>query len=181
MRAMNVATTRWLRAAPRSWLLVALFVVGCKRHTEDAPAPAPSASVTAVDRLLPGELVPGDKKAFWILLPRDVKIDQALLDVVFASGPVSPSDLANYIQARVRDGTVSIGATSTIFDQVKPLDDPAHTLFIRIFPGPGGRGARMEVRNVTQRPIPEGGTEEERWKEFGLRPDGRLLDPKHLH
>jgi hypothetical protein len=141
----------------------------------------PSASAVPVDRLLPGELVPGDKKAFWILLPKDVKIDQALLDVVFASGPVNASDLANYVRNRVRDGTVSIGATATVFDQVKPVDEPTHTLFIRIFPGPGGRGARIEVRNTTQRPIPEGGTEEERWKEFGLRPDGKLLDPQHLH
>ena len=133
-----------------------------------------------VDRLAPGELVPGDQRAFGIALPKDVKIDQALPEVVFASGPVSASDLANYVRARVGDGTVSIGATATVFDQVKPAGDPAHVLYVRIFSGPGGRGARVEVRNVTPRPLPDLPNAAERWKQFGLSPEGKILDPQHL-
>jgi hypothetical protein len=182
MRAMSDVPSRcvlWDRAP--GLFLALLLLVACQRHVDDPAQASPSASAVPVDRLAPGELVPGDKKALWIVLPKDMKIDQALLDVVFASGPVDATDLANYVRARVRDGTVSIGATATVFDQVRPVEGPDHTLFIRIFSGPGGRGARMEVRNTTPRPIPEGGTPEERWKEFGLTPEGKLLDPHHLH
>jgi hypothetical protein len=133
-----------------------------------------------MDRLAPGELVAGDKKAFSLALPRDVKIDQALTDIVFASGPVSASDLANYVRARVREGTVNIGATATVFDRVKLVDDPARSLFVRIFPGPSGRGSRMEIRDVTTPLAPAMSSTAEQWRKFGLSPDGKLLDPEHL-
>jgi hypothetical protein len=140
----------------------------------------PPPSARPADRLAPGELIPGDKKAFTILLPRDVKVDQALTNVVFASSQVSASDLANYVRARVRDGTVNVGATATVFDQVKAVDDPIRTLFIRILPGPSGRGARIEVRDVTPPTFPALSSTAERWKQFGLSPDGKFIDPQHL-
>jgi hypothetical protein len=164
----------------RGGLLFALLVVACRRHEPDAIAAEPAPSSPPLDRLAPGELIPGDKKAFTIVLPRDVKVDQALTDVVFASGPVSASDLANYVSFRVRDGTKSIGATATVFDQVKAVEDPSRTLFVRIFPGPSGRGSRIEVRDITAPPPPAPSNTAEQWKKFGLSPDGKLLDPQHL-
>jgi hypothetical protein len=168
----------------REWrlgLAVLLFLAGCGRHDDAAPTAPPAPSATPVDSLGPGELIPGDKRAFGLLLPRDVKVDQALTEVIFASGPVSASDLANYVRARVRDGTVGIGATATVFDQVRAVDDPTRLLFIRIISGPSGRGARIEVRNVTPRVAPELPNDVERWKQFGAGPDGKILDPQHLH
>lgn len=143
-------------------------------------AGAPAVSAAPVDRLAPGELVPGTAKAFALVLPRDLKVDQALTDVVFASGPVNATDLANYVRARVRDGEVSVGATATVFDKVRAIDAPSRLLFVRIFPGPMGNGARLEVRNVTPPPLQDLPNEEARWKQVGLSPDGRLLDPQHL-
>ncbi len=169
-----------MSAASRSLLLLlVLGALACQRHAHDDPEP-PAASAVPVDRLAPGELIPGDKTAFAILLPREVTIDQALTEVVFASGPVGASDLANYMRPRVRDGSVSIGASATVFDQVKAVDDPSRLLFIRIFPGPMGRGARMEIRNVTPPPLPDLPSTAERWKQMGLTPEGKVLDPKHL-
>jgi hypothetical protein len=166
----------------RPWRLVlALSIAGLachRREPEAEPAPAPSA--TPVDRLAPGELVPGDGKAFAVALPRGMSVDQALTDVVYASGPMAASDLANFVRAHVRDGQVSVGATATVFDQVKAIDDPSRLLFIRVFPGPMGRGARMEVRNVTPPVQPNLASPEERWKQMGLTPEGKIRDPKHL-
>jgi hypothetical protein len=168
-----------MSGASRSVLLLAVLALACQKRAHDEPPP-PVASATPVDRLAPGELIPGDKKAFDILLPRDVKIDQALTEVVYASGPVEATDLANYVRARVREGSVSVGASATVFDQVKAIDDSSRLLFIRIYPGPMGRGARMEMRNVTPPPLPDLPSPAERWKQMGLTPEGKVLDPKHL-
>jgi hypothetical protein len=163
------------------WLCLALLVVACRRHEAAGIAADPPPSAAPVDHLAPGELIAGEKRAFTIVLPRDLNVDQVLTDVVFASGLVSASDLANYVRGRVRDGTVSVGATATIFDQVKAVDDPGRTLFIRIFPGPSGRGARIEIRDVTPPVSPSLSSTAERWRQFGLDPDGKLLDSRHLH
>jgi hypothetical protein len=160
-------------------LVFALLLPACRRH-EAAIAAEPPPSAAPVDHLAAGELVAGDRKAFTLVLPRDVRVDQGLTDVVFASGLVSASDLANYIRHRVRDGTVSVGATATIFDQVKAVDDPGRTLFIRIVAGPNGQGARIEVRDVTPPLEPNLSGTAERWRQFGLDPNGKLLDPQHL-
>jgi hypothetical protein len=168
-RARKVALTLLLLSGP-----------GCKRHEPDTDLAQSAASALPVDRLAPGELVQGDQKVFAIVLPRDMKVDQALPDVTYASGPIGASDLANYVRARVRDGVVTVGATATVFDKVRANDDPSRLLFIRIFSGPMGRGARMEVRNVTPPPLPNLPNEAERWKQMGLTPDGKILDPTHL-
>jgi hypothetical protein len=162
-------------------LLVSLLFVACSRSEPPPVASEAAPSAAPVDRLAPGELVPGTEKAFSIVLPRGVRIDQALTDVVFASGSVNASDVANYIRARVQGGTVSVGAFATVFDQVKAIDDPVRSLFVRIFPGPSGQGARIEVRNVTPPAAPSLSSTAERWKQFGLDPSGKLLDPQHLH
>jgi hypothetical protein len=160
--------------------LVATLALACRGNGNAVDAAPPAVSAAPVDTLAPGELIPGTAKAFSIVLPRDLNVDQALTDVVFASGPVNATDLANYVRARVRDGDVSVGATATVFDKVKAIDAPNRLLFIRIFAGPMGRGAHIEVRDVTPPPLPDLPNEESRWKQVGLTPDGRLLDPQHL-
>jgi hypothetical protein len=164
----------------RAGILLAVLVGACGHRDSSTTASPAASSSPPVDRLAPGELVPGDKKAFSIVLPKGVTITQALKDVVFASGPVNASDLANYVRARIRDGTVSVGATSTVYDQVKTDADPSLTLSIRIHPGPMGKGAYIEVRDVTPPPLPNLPNDAERWKQFGLSPEGKILDPKHL-
>jgi hypothetical protein len=186
---MSGAPEKLDRGATRLRLLLILVtalcvtlgaLAGCHRHDDSDPAPPPAVSAPPTDRLAPGELVPGDKTAFSIVLPKDVTINQTFTDAVFASGPVSASDLANYVRARIREGTVSVGATATVFDKVKPQGDPKLTLSIRINSGPMGRGARIELRNVTPPPLPDLPSTADRWKQFGLSPDGKQLDPQHL-
>jgi hypothetical protein len=167
------------RARAFAFLAVSsLAGIGCPKPKLEEKAP-PAASAP-IDRLAPGELIPGDQKAFGLVLPRDLKVDQALTEVVYASGPVGASDLANYVRPRVNGGTVSVGATATVFDQVTTLEDASRLLFVRIFAGPMGRGARIEIRNVTPPPLPNLPSVEERWKQMGLSPQGKILDPQHL-
>jgi hypothetical protein len=173
-------------ACPGRWgrtlaaLLLPALAFACHGKGDAGDVGAPDASAPPLDRLAPGELIPGTTKAFGLVLPRDLVVDQALTDVVFASGPVDAADLANYVRARVRDGDVSVGATATVFDKVKAVDVPNRLLFARIFSGPMGRGAHIEIRDVTPPPLPDLPNVESRWKQVGLSPDGRLLDPQHL-
>jgi hypothetical protein len=176
---MTHACLRGRRTSFAVFLLTAL-AFACHGTGDAVDAGASEVGAAPLDRLAPGELIPGTTKAFALVLPRDLHVDQALTDVVFASGPVDAADLANYVRARVRDGDVSVGATATVFDKVKAIDAPARLLFVRIFSGPMGRGAHIEVRDVTPPPVPDLPNEESRWKQVGLRPDGQLLDPQHL-
>jgi hypothetical protein len=54
------------------------------------------------------------------------------------------------------------------------------TIEIRNAPRSTAFRTQMVVRDVTPPPVPSGETDEDRWRRAGLRPDGRLLDPKHM-
>ncbi len=166
----------------RAFLLL-LVLASCRRHEAPAEPAAPPVSALPADRLAPGELIPGDKKAFGIVLPRDLHVDQSLPSLFYASGPVNASDLANYVRARVKGGDVSVGAAATVFDGVTVDSDAdaGRILVVRVFPGPMGRGAHIEVRDVTPPPVPQASSTAERWRRMGLTPEGRVLDPTQLH
>jgi hypothetical protein len=162
-----------------------LLCAACQEATTD-PTPTPSSAGLAavpsapVDHLAKGELLESENLALVLPLPRGMRVDQAFVDVVYASGPYPPEDVANYFRARVRDGSVTPGASATVFENVRLPASPDMLLTIRVQPGPNGFGStRVEVRNVTPPPSPNLPNEESRWKAAGLKPNGELLDPKH--
>jgi hypothetical protein len=165
--------------------LFALSAAACKKEETvdttivDRPPP-PVVDAAPPDHLGEGELLEGTQKAFGILLPRRLKIDQAFVDVVFASGEARPDAVANYIRARVRMGTVHIGAANTLFERVQVPENPGREISIRVATGDNGRGCVVELRDVTP-PKPLEGSETDKWRAVGLSPDGKLLDPQHLH
>jgi hypothetical protein len=152
----------------------------CHRRGAGEDAPAPSASV-AVDRLAPGELVDGPFRAFDLKLPLGMEIRETFGSVVYAWGPVDPMRLANYLRAQVKGGSISVGAAATVFDQVTVPSDAKRILRLRVDAAGQGRLARLEVRDVTPPPPVPASNDTERWKRAGLTPDGKLLDPTHLH
>ena len=171
------------RAALALLLLLSFSSVGACRKEEVAP-PAPPATVAPDgaapprDRLAPGELLEGTEKAFGLTLPRRVHVDQTFIDVVYAGGDPQPDAVANYVRARVRMGTVRIGAASTLFERVQIPGSPGREYSIRVAPGERGDGCRMDLRDVTPPVLPP--TEVERWRAVGLTPQGKILDPTHL-
>lgn len=177
---------RGLEVSPVGLFALALVLAACKRD-EDLPiiegAPAESASVLVpVDHLGEGELLEGSERAFELPLPRGLRVDGRFIDVVYASGDVSPDALANYVRNRVRDGKAITGATGTIFDRVRLPAAPDTYLAIYVRPGPTrpDTSSMLEIRNVTEpkaAPLPD---EESRWKAAGLKPGGGMLDPTHL-
>jgi hypothetical protein len=54
-------------------------------------------------------------------------------------------------------------------------------LNIRVESGPAGNGTLLTIRDVTPPVIDPSLTEEQRWKQVGIAPGGRIADPTHLH
>jgi hypothetical protein len=163
-------------------VLTIALVVACQK---DEPTPTPaSASVEVepppVDHLAKGELLEGTDKALTIVLPRVLHVDNAFVHVVYASGNASPEDVANYFRARVRDGSVTPGASATLFENVRVPASPEVLLRIRVQPMQDGIGTSVEIRDVTPPPPMNLPDEESRWKSAGLKPNGTLADPKHM-
>jgi hypothetical protein len=166
--------------------LLALTAAACRKEeaTEHEPAPLPalpsSPDAAPADHLAEGELLEGTEKAFGLTLPRQVKVDSRFVDLVYASGAPRPDAVANYIRARVRYGTVRIGAANTLFEKVQMPEAPGREISIRVAAGDNGRGCVIEMRDVTP-PKPLEGSEVDKWRAVGLSPDGKILDPQHLH
>jgi hypothetical protein len=173
-----------MRATRLGWALSAWAILSAcqKDEVQSAPAVVTSTSASApvpVDHLAKGELLEGSEKALTVVLPRDLHVDNAFVQVVYASGNASPEDVANYFRARVRDGSVTPGASATLFENVRVPATPNVILRIRVQPGANGLGSSVEVRDVTPPPAVDLPDEESRWRAAGLQPNGALADPKH--
>jgi hypothetical protein len=170
----------------RCALLLALLLPACHRTQDQQSGPRPRQlrdAVPATDQLAPGELAEGTDKAFTLLLPRGLRIQQAVMGTIVALGPVPADDLANYILSHVRDGTVTRGANGTVFDGVRTPNEPNRLLHIRVVRLPVAQVSQLEVRDITPAALPTPSavptTDAERFRQAGLTPQGRFLDPQH--
>ncbi len=168
---------------PSNALALALMFAcgGCRKDEPNTVDLVPTALASAppVDHLAKGELIEGTDKALTVVLPRDLHVDNAFVRVVYASGAASPEDVANYFRARVRDGSVTPGASATLFENVRVPAAPDVLLRIRVQPREDGVGTSVEIRDVTPPPSLNLPDDESRWKSAGLKPNGQLADPKH--
>ena len=79
-------------------------------------------------------------------------------------------DLANYVRARVGDGKVTMGSTSTQFSHVRPRSDSKRVLDIRVEKHKAG--SRLEVVEViVVDEVPK--TQADALNKAGLTPGGR--------
>lgn len=157
---------------------VALGVVGacggCKRSTPKSELPP--------DRLAPSEVVESKEKAFGLPLPRVSEVKARFPTTMHVTSRLTAEELANFVRARSKGGKSTPGATSTVLEGVTPRDDDTKRLTIEIRPSRSADGMKSEmiVRDTTPPPLAPGLTDEERFRRAGLKPDGTLLDPKHL-
>jgi hypothetical protein len=168
---------RRLTTAVLSLALAASACASCKRKPEDTKT-----EEAPPDRLAPGELVEGSEKAFGLPLPRVSRISARFQTSVDITSTATPEQLANFVRARVKDGKVTQGTSSTRLDDVVPRDDKNKRLSIEVRPLRTGNGTRSEmvVRDTTPPPGDPSLNEEQRWKKAGMTPDGKLLDPKRV-
>lgn len=163
----------------RCVLLCALLVPACRDKQPPAPTPAPSAAPPPPDQLAPGELAEGTIDAFGLKLPRIMKEDTRFPDAVFASGEATHKDVVNYVRDRVLAEKVETLQTKTTFEGVTLKSSPAKKMRIEVIVMPRSV-VKLVIRDETRPPAKPGLTEEQRWKEVGMTPQGELLDPTHL-
>jgi hypothetical protein len=162
-------------------LLLLFAVSSCRKPAqteEEAPAPPPAPH--PIDHLAPDELLEGTEKAFALVLPRVAQTQGAFSDVVYVQVEASANALGKYLREHVRDGTTTVRDGTTIFERVRVPSDPQRWLTLRVRPQ-GILRANLEVRDVTPPPpivLPD---EAARWRAAGLKPNGQVLDPTHLH
>lgn len=175
-----------LRSAPYALscaLLVTFAGAGCRRSSEaveDLTPPAPNESAKALDRLLPGELRPGEEEAFGLLLPHGMRVIGRFDRTVHAAGNLKPEDVANYVRDRVVVDRVELGAASTLFPNARIKNAPPSKRFLIEVVSAAPARTVLKVRDITPPPPTQGLSEAERWKRAGLRPDGRLAEPETM-
>jgi len=130
-----------------------------------------------VDRLAPDELAAGNADVFGFVVPREMRVEHRYKEATHLIGAVKPDALANYVRERVIVSHVEIGAARTIFPNARiKAGAPDRVYDLEVIPEPGI--SRLIIRDTTPPKIVPGLTDAERWKQAGLTPEGRPLDPK---
>ena len=168
---------------PRLIVALAALAVSAASACKSKPPPEPPPAPAPVDRLAPGELPLGTEKAFALPLPITSVVLQSYGGSYFVRTGYSAEEIVNFIRLHVKGGKVVAGTSSTTFTDVVVPAEPARHLDIDIRRSTSLNEARTEIRvtDVTPPPDDPNLSEADRWKKVGLTPDGKLLDPKHLH
>ena len=158
-------------------LALVLFLASLSscRRGEETPReilPVPVGSFR-VDSVPEGTLAEGTMDAFGLKLPRGMKLKASMPDTVFASGGLSLEQVANYVRERVEADRVETTPRKTVFRSAK-LEGTTRVLHIEVS-AYGSNMVELVVRDETRRPATEGLSEEQRWKQVGLTPDGKVL------
>ena len=158
-----------------------LGVVACRHRDstlEARPRSSTSASATVqvpLDRLRPGELAESAQQVFGFPIPRGMSIDRAFPDAVHLVGEVNVSELAGYVGKHARVTAPELTATLLRFDRAR-IPSQGEQRQYRFDISQNGRQVYMLVKDVTPAPMQPGLTEEERWRQAGLKPNGAPLD-----
>jgi hypothetical protein len=162
-------------------LVLTVFLPACR---DEPPRPIAPAAVSAApappDQLRPGELAEGTIEAFGLKLPRVMKVDTRFPDATFASAEVPAKNVVDYVRERVIADRVATEPTKTVFEGATTKVNPTHKLRIEVITHNASH-TRLVVRDETRPPAKPGLTEEERWREVGLTPQGELIDPSHMN
>ena len=172
-------------ANPGSRLVLALattwLCLSCHRKSNDLAVGSPLASSSArpVDRLAPDELAAGNAEVWGFAVPREMQVEHRYQEATHIIGPVPPDALANYVRDRVVVSHVEIGAGRTIFPNARIKGGASDRVYeLDVIPEPGV--TRLVIRDTTPLKVEPGLSDAERWRQAGLTPDGRPLDPKQF-
>lgn len=147
-------------------------------ESQPSPSAVPAPAVAPVDHLAPGELVEGDARAFGLVLPRDLHVEAAVMDVVYSGGPIGVHPLAKYFRAHLEGGSLNEDDTSATFEHVRIPATPDREF--RVHVGRSPNGSRVEILDTTRPPAPDLPDEAARWRAVGLTPEGRPILPTHV-
>jgi hypothetical protein len=162
-----------------------MLAAGCGKPSVgggDAPAsnldvPVPSAR--PADHLGPDELIEGTEKAFGLTLPRGLVVEHRYPDTLEAGGPMTVHALVLYLRPRLQGGSLRESERVATFEHVTTPGLPPYTeLSIQL--AVTLNETRVKLMSTTHPPAPDLPDVASRWKQVGLSPDGKILDPTHL-
>lgn len=174
----------WISGESQLAFAICLLCASCHGKAEQSPASASSALASSaapkpVDRLAPDELAAGNAEVWGFTVPREMQVEHRYQDVTHIVGRVKPDALANYVRDRVLVSHVEIGAARTIFPNARIKAGAADRVYeLEVIPE--ANTTRLVIRDTTPPPITPGLSDAERWRQAGLTPEGRPLDPKHF-
>ena len=177
MKAFSMeAGTAARHGARLSWIVatasLALATTSACKDPPPSPPPAPQTPPKPVDHLGPGEMVESDAKAFGLLLPRGMVVTLRMTSQISGEVSAQPENVANFFRARVADGKITVGTTSTNFSHVRPKDDPQRLLDIRV--EKAKTGTHVEILEVAPTPAgPPPANQAEALKRSGLSASGQ--------
>ncbi len=164
---------------------IAVGAVGCGNKKTDegqTPTPAPSSTLPA-DSAQKGQLLEGKEEIFGVRLPYEWTVVSRSSRSGVAMGPGKPEDVANYVRARVKNGSINVGASSTRFVKVTVATEPKRELSIGVEPDArGGARSRLTFEDTTPAPEPPPDKRDpaSRMESVGLSPNGKVLHPENL-
>jgi hypothetical protein len=164
---------------------LALAGSGCGKPSVasgDAPASrldTPTASTPPADHLGPNELLEGTDRVFGVLLPRGLAVEKRFPDFVDATGPMTVHALVMYLRPRLQGGSLRESETVATFERVTTAALPPYT-DLSIHLAVTLNGTRVEMSSTTHPLAPTLPDEAARWRQVGLTPNGKILDPTHL-
>jgi hypothetical protein len=175
-------TQRSLPSSLATAITIALLgIVACQhRDSTLAAKPGNSASASApvqvpLDHLRPGELAESAQQVFGFPIPRGMSIERAFPDAAHLVGEVNVSELATYVSKHAQVGAPELTATLLRFDRAR-IPSQGEQRQYRFDISQHGRQVQLLVKDVTPAPTQPGLTEEERWRQAGLKPNGAPLD-----
>ena len=159
------------RASLAALTLACAGALGCSKSEPPPPTVTTALPARPVDHLAPGELIDGEAQAFGLSLPRGLSIVGGISGQITGETEAPPEHVSNYFRARVADGKITVGTTSTMFARVRAKANPSRELDIRVEQTPNG--SRVDIMDVTRPAGPAPTSAAAALKEVGLDPAGR--------
>ncbi len=148
----------------------------------DAPASkldTPPPPTPPVDHLGPNELVESTDRVFGVALPRGLDVEKRYPDYIYATGTMTVHALVLYFRSRLQGGALRESEKVATFEHVTTPGLAPYTELLIHFATTGTRTS-VELSSTTHPPAPVLPDEAARWRQVGLTPNGKLLDPTHL-
>jgi hypothetical protein len=174
------------RAAARLAAVALVVATGCGKPSTDALPPASTTPPPLVtpsadrppDHLGPDELIEGSEQAFGLVLPRGLEVESRNVGTVVASGSMTVRALVKYFQPRLEGGSLREGETVATFEHLKAPgpEDAELAIHIRV----AIPRTRVQIDRIPHPPPSVLPDDSARWRQAGLTPQGKLLDPTHL-
>jgi hypothetical protein len=158
-----------------------LCLVACEREPPppQASPPAEGAPVAkSPDRLPPGELMEGTESVFGFVIPKGMTYVRPTRQSVRITGSVDFDQLTDYVKARISVRHAEMFGDELRFPQARIRGEKDKTFELSITK----RASKciLRIQETTRHPTTTGLTEAQRWEKSGLRPDGKLIDPKSM-